>query len=70
MIFTLLGWALKLFGASAETNKKFLELIESTKNDGLITVQARDKFNSQRESILKKIGDRIENGGPKPPANP
>lgn len=63
LILNLLLTALKWYGASADTLAKYQELIESTKNDGLISVDSKDKFISQKEAILARLKARQNPGG-------
>ena len=56
--FKLLEFGLRIYGASEETQKKFLELIESSYKDGLVPVKQRDKFLSQRERILARLKEK------------
>lgn len=54
-VLKILGFLFDLWGASNETKRKYLELIESTKNDGLISKKARDRFKSQRQEIVEEM---------------
>lgn len=52
-LLKFVGWILDKNNASEETKKKMYELIASTADDGLISVQAKDAFKAQKEKILK-----------------
>lgn len=52
-----LAWVISTTNASDKTKKKFLELVEATKNDGLISVKARDTFDKQFKEIMLEGSD-------------
>lgn len=54
---------LKWYGASADTIQKYMTLVESTQNDGLISVNTKDKFVSQKEEILAELKAKQKPGG-------
>ncbi len=64
IILKILGFFLSWFGASKETQKQLLKLIEATRNDGLITVKSYEKFKSQKEKLIEraKEKEKQENG--------
>lgn len=47
-----IGWIFSKYNASEETQKKFMELVQASKNDGLIAVDAKDTFKKQKAEIL------------------
>lgn len=64
--FKILGFFLNLYGASDATMKQFIALVNSAHGDGLIPIQQRDNFVSQREKILAKIREREQAPPPAP----
>lgn len=48
-------FVLQWFGASAATINAYMNLVESTRNDGLISIATKDKFVSQKQAILDRI---------------
>lgn len=59
IVLALLKW----YGASADTIQKYMALVESTQNDGLISVNTKDKFISQKEEILAELKAKQNPGG-------
>lgn len=53
-----LGFILDVFKASDETKRKFLDLVEASRNEGLISVQAYETFKKQRQ----ELEERAKNG--------
>lgn len=53
--FNIIMWFLKRAGASAETQKKMLAMIESAQNDGIISKRNKDELKSQKEEIEAEI---------------
>ena len=51
-ILTVLGWVLKALNANAETIQKYEDLVKSTQNSGLISVNARDRMVKQEQDII------------------
>lgn len=49
--FQIIGWLLDKYNASEETKKRFMELVQSAKDDGLISVSAKDEFAKQKEKL-------------------
>lgn len=49
---TIFAWFLERSNASDQTKRKFLELVESTKDDGLITVKTHDTFKEQYKNVM------------------
>lgn len=49
----LIAWVLGRVNASEETRKKFIEFVQSAKDDGLIAVQAKEIFQQQKEALKK-----------------
>lgn len=62
-VLALLQW----FGASAATIDAYMSLIESTKNDGLISVSTKDKFVSQKQAILDRLAAKQAAAAATPP---
>lgn len=54
-ILTILGYALKWYGASEETLNAYKKLVETSAKDNLISVTTKDKLLTQREKILERI---------------
>jgi hypothetical protein len=46
-------WILGRVNASEETRKKFIAFVQSAKDDGLISVQAKETFQQQKEALEK-----------------
>lgn len=55
LILQILGLALHWYGASEDTIQKFLDLVESAKNDGAISAETKEKIKTQREKILARV---------------
>jgi hypothetical protein len=55
VILQILGWALRWYGASEETIRRYSDLIKSTQDDGLISVKIKNSIMKQREEILAEI---------------
>ena len=62
-----LAWVITTTNASDKTKKKFLELVEATKDDGLITTKARDTFDKQ---LLAAVGKEPLDGVSESPPLP
>lgn len=52
MLFQVVSWFLQRSNASAATIAKFQEFVQQTKDDGLISVEASDKFKSIHDKLL------------------
>lgn len=57
-----LAWFLDRAQASDKTKKKFLELIEATKEDGLVTVKVKDTFEEQYKEVMQ-VGESDSGDG-------
>jgi hypothetical protein len=63
-ILTLLGYALKWYGASEETLTAYKKLVEQSAKDNLISVTTKDKLLTQREKILARMKEKEEANKP------
>lgn len=53
--FQIIAFILQRINASQATIAAFQALVESSKNDGLISVQASDKFKSLHDQLMAKF---------------
>jgi hypothetical protein len=65
-ILTLLGYALKWYGASEETLKQYNNLVEQSAKDNLISVNMKDRILGQRQSIRDRVKAKEEAEANKP----
>ena len=52
-VFQLLGWILSRYNASQDTMRAFQALVQASKDDGLISVNAKDEFKKQKDELDK-----------------
>jgi hypothetical protein len=57
-LFQLISFFLDRYKASEETKRRFIALVQSAKDDGLIAVQAKDEFERQKEKLKQDPGPR------------
>ncbi len=62
-LLQILAWVLGLVGASENTIQRYMELVESTQDDKLITIDVRNRFAAQREALLARAKARREAQG-------
>lgn len=49
----LLGVVLEWYSVSNDTKRQYLALVTAIKNDGLISVEAHDEFQKQKDQLTK-----------------
>mgnify|MGYP001617152986 CR=1 FL=1 len=59
-ILTILGYALKWYGASEETLTHYKALVEASAKSNLISVNVKDRLLAQRESIRERVKAKNE----------
>ncbi len=66
-IFTILGWVLKWMGANEAVLEKYKQLVISTQESGLLSVNVKDRLLSQHDRILARRAAAAKLVQPPPP---
>jgi len=52
------GWFIEKKRANEETKKKFMELIDTVKDDAAISVKIKNSLTKQKETLKKRLEDQ------------
>ena len=55
IILQVMGWALKFFGASEKSLKKYQEMVERANKEGKLSVESYDSLKKHEEIIKQQV---------------